>query len=381
MRNMVISVVLQWINVPRINSYMRFVVSTLYILSSILVCSSCNNKHSTYFLSQPYVMVDNVDIQDKSPDNAILGGENYNAISAIVKDGLCVLYTPRNNSFYSILDTKTGNHLGEFGIKGNGPKESPSFGISHQIYEENGHIRTLFQDITNKQLMVCDITKTIEGGRSIYDTIIPCDLAHKYGRAMSYLSKIDDDKIFVSLCTTPQTHTGKVITPKFGVYSISKQTFLTEYKVFQDSISDFTAINKWDPYMPFSCKCTVNKSRNKAVIGMTAMPQINLLDITTGDLQCIRIKGCPNEDTNKNMVYYASIQSDEHYIYALYMNIDNDIAIDDYDKYPSELHIFDWNGNLIKRWRFNKFYNEISLDSNKLYAFKFYSGIIDAYSL
>jgi len=78
--------------------------------------------------------------------------------------------------------------------------------------------------------------------------------------------------------------------------------------------------------------------------------------------------------------YYASVQCDDDFVYALCMNTTN-VPVEELDKHSGELHIFDWNGNLVKRWKFGKFYNKISIDCGKLYAFKFYSGTIDEYVL
>ena len=108
--------------------------------------------------------------------------------------------------------------------------------------------------------------------------------------------------------------------------------------------------------MTFSLKCAMSPNRNNVAIGMVYLPQINLLNITTGDLKCIRILGADKVDLNCENYYYASVQCDDDFVYALCMNTTN-VPVEELDKHSGELHIFDWNGNLVKRWKFGKFYN------------------------
>ena len=54
---------------------------------------------------------------------------------------------------------------------------------------------------------------------------------------------------------------------------------------------------------------------------------------------------------------------------------------DDYHKYQSELHIFNWNGELIEKWKLDRFYNSISVDDGEIYGFRTYDGTIDEYLL
>ncbi len=353
----------------------RFALVVL-IASMSLSCSG----DSAYFISQPYTLVDNIQCELKNPDRSIAGGENYNAMDAVVKDGICVLYTPSNSpTYFSILDLSNGEHKGAFGVKGNGPLEAPYFSILHELYSDGGNIKALVEDTMKDRCLVCDVTKTIEQQTPIYDTIFPYNW-RAFGRVPSFSAAINDDETFVVFNTIPNHKLRRVATPKVGVVSRSKQAFISEFPLFCDSIVEVANIGKWDISMPFSLKCAMSPSRNNVAIGMLYLPQINLLNIATGDLKSIRIKGADKVDLNSENYYYASVQCDDDFVYALCMNTNN-VPVEDLDKHAGELHIYDWDGNFVKRWKFGKFYNKISIDSGKLYAFKFYSGAIDEYTL
>ena len=348
------------------------------IASMSLACSG--GRDAVYFISQPYTLVDNIQSEPKSPDRSVAGGENYNAMDAVVKDGLCVLYTPTDfPTYFSILDLASGEHKGEFGVKGNGPLEAPYFSILHELYSDGGNIKALVEDTMKDRCLVCNVTKTIEQQTPIYDTILPYNW-RAFGRVPSFSAAINGDETFVVFNSIPDHELRRVVTPKVGVVSRSKQALISEFPIFCDSVVDVTHIGKWDISMPFSLKCAMSPNRNNVAIGMVYLPQINLLNITTGDLKCIRIKGADKVDLNCENYYYASVQCDDDFVYALCMNITN-VPVEELDKHSGELHIFDWNGNLVKRWKFGKFYNKISIDCGKLYAFKFYSGTIDEYTL
>ena len=348
-----------------------------------LVYTSCGGNPSTYYLSQPFTEVKDVNIQKKSLSRIVKGGENYNALHIVVRDGKCVLYTPKGyKSFFSVMDINTGDHLGEFGIKGNGPMESPVFDIIHNLDSKNGDIVVPIQDFAKKRSLLCNVTKTLENNMPVYDTIVSCNWVDDFGRFPVFYSDIDDDRMFVVLDTTPIENLGRVITPKFGVISRSEKKFLSTHRVFRDSVEVFGFNERWNPYMPFSCKCAINQSKTKVAIGMTYLPQINILDVESGDVKCFRIENSPEERLTKSIVYYGSIQCDDKLIYALYQNLNSNMSSpDDYHKYQSELHIFNWNGELIEKWKLDRFYNSISVDDGEIYGFRTYDGTIDEYLL
>jgi hypothetical protein len=114
---------------------------------------------------------------------------------------------------------------------------------------------------------------------------------------------------------------------------------------------------------------------------MANMPQLNILDLNTGELKCKRIEGLPEETINKNILFYVMTRCDENYVYALYRNHNREDDIKSQRKRPCEVHIFDWDGNLVRRCELNRNYNDISVTNGKLYGFYYYDGTIDEYLL
>lgn len=354
----------------------------IWILFVAVICICCNKSNKTYFIAQPYIYVNDVPIMDKMPSRNIIGGENYNAIAGCVKDSICILYTPSNKkSFYSILNINTGEHMGEFCHRGNGPLESSYFDMTHKIYIHDGKMKADIHDYHKHRYLTCNISETIENEHPVYDTIKTYVPSRGFEYYPFFYVTYTDSTIFVALQPKLDNHLRFTKTPRFGLMPKNKTTLIEEYKIFNDSIADFSPVGTWDMHMPFSCKCAINEEKTKFTVGMSAMPQINIFNYKNKELKCIRIKGSPQETFRKSIIYYNSIQCDNNYIYALYVNKDNNSQFQDVLKHRCELHIFKWDGSLAKRWKMDKFYNMISLDKDKIYAFQFYSGVIDEYTL
>ena len=358
------------------------------------VCFGCNNvaqhRSKLDFVAEPYSVIDNVKIEQLKINRRILGGENYDAMSANVYDSLCVLYQRQTNHFFAIHNMNTGEMVGNFVRKGNGPLETTNASIIHNIYEENGELKTIVYDHNKFRLMICNISKTIEVGTSVYDTIIPLSRQITNGRYVSYTSPTKDGDFCIRLNVQVFEELRKVVPPKFAILSRDNMQLKKEYNIFRDSIVDFSEVDKWRAEDPFEGHQALNRDKNKFVYAMTYLPQINILDLETNKLKSVRIKGTRIETTKEQYYYYTVVRTDKDYIYALYQDRNSWIpptpAGTPVDKIykgrkPSEVHIFDWNGNLVRRCQLEGFYHSIDVYQGKIYAFLFYSGMINEYLL
>lgn len=102
------------------------------------------------------------------------------------------------------------------------------------------------------------------------------------------------------------------------------------------------------------------------------LQQINIIDLETGDVKGFRIKGTPGfsifeKDINKVKTNYSSLEADNNYIYALYREVSAHISD---TTTTSQLHIFNWNGNLIRKYDLGQIVKLITLDpvNNILYG-------------
>lgn len=356
-----------------------------------VVILGCGKNSEPYFLSEPYIVVADVKIKDKPISREIKGGEDYNMLNAVAKNGMLIIYAPINpNHFFDIFDMNSGENLGGYCIKGRGPMESDNMYPFFEVYQKDNCIMADVIDASRERLFVWNITRSIEEHRSIYDTIQPLPWRKIIKEPVAHNFRLNDSEFFMTTPASPIDDIDKVITPRIEVRSYSDLSISRKYKIFADSVVDFGFERAWSPLDPFSASYTINRDRNKVAMVMHHYPQINIIDLDSGEMKCFRSKRAPSVGLLKNITFHRSVASDGNCIYALYAPQDNSDtphtnaeydAYKDAGKYRSQIHIFDWNGNLVDKWQLSKEYSMICVDGDKLYAIQRADGTIDIYEI
>lgn len=117
-------------------------------------------------------------------------------------------------------------------------------------------------------------------------------------------------------------------------------------------ISLFPNVSGTDHFDALSSACAVNQTRKSLVMAMCMLPQVNVLDVSTGEKYTVavskdyknwrKILNCGNSDRR---VYYTAITQSSKNILALY----SDCSFEEWVKgvISPHLHIFDWDGNFL----------------------------------
>ena len=148
--------------------------------------------------------------------------------------------------------------------------------------------------------------------------------------------------------------------PRILIRTLGNNQVVREYPLFRQTIegkgnSDFYP----DSFFLFSA--ALKPDGKKAVLAMAFFPQIHLIDLSSGEMKGVRLKGLPSFSPDRAENYYISVQCDNRYIYALYAG--------ESDR-PTTVHVFDWDGRLLRRLELSHPASLLSLDpvSGKLYA-------------
>ena len=107
--------------------------------------------------------------------------------------------------------------------------------------------------------------------------------------------------------------------------------------------------------------------KSKVALGMSYYPQVNILDLESGALKCYRLNNSPSISILKRIWYYASMCCDERYIYGLYNA--QDLSQSRNENMVSVIHVYDWNGHIIRKFTLEQLFDQICLDNNIIYAF------------
>lgn len=290
-----------------------------------------------------------------------------------VYDTLCFLLSWDNpGGFYNLHNLKNGKHLGYFCKRGQGPDESAGVGPLQQFYTKDGHLMT---DVltANRTLTPWDITRSLDNGRTELDTVYRFSWTDVC--ALPYLAyfRLPGDSILVM--TQPYLPFRKLTAtlPRILIRTLEDNRVVREYPLFRQAIegssdSDFYP----DDFFMFSA--ALKPGGKKAVVAMSFFPQIHMIDLSSGAIKGVRLKGLPSFSIDRPTRYYASVQCDEQYIYALYKGKSDRSAI---------VHLFDWEGQLLRQIELDRPVSLLSLDpvSGKLYGMCHDEEVIYRYSI
>lgn len=134
-------------------------------------------------------------------------------------------------------------------------------------------------------------------------------------------------------------------------------------------ISLFPNVPGSDYFEGLSSACVVNQDRRMLAMAMCMLPQVNILDITTGEKSTVAISKdyknwhkILNDSNDERRIYYTAITQSDKNIIALCM----DSAFEEWIKGTKapHLHIFDWEGNFLNDVTIQENLKTISFDDS-----------------
>lgn len=297
-------------------------------------------------------------------------------------DSLIFFWSHRYDShFFNVFNLNSGKFLGSFVPKGSGPDDIISAPPIYDIYEEQGELKTVLNAHNEQQFRIWNITKSIDVGKTIFDK------KHSYQRgrvgyvAITYL---DEERILVYHPeSTPKDPDDPTSLPRFQTLKLNSGELLREYPIFKKHI-----IPEDEQYLPFPLAGTtaIKDDKTKAVHAMIFLDQINIVDLSTGEVKGLRKKNSPTfsrfyEDIKNPKYYYNRVQANNSYIVATWRD---GIPVDYTKTVPyDQLHVFNWEGELIKKIRLDTPVQEIWLDkkTNRFYGYNPYLEKLYEYNL
>ena len=157
--------------------------------------------------------------------------------------------------------------------------------------------------------------------------------------------------------------------PYFQKRTIYTDELLQEYPIYKTEkiqAEKVPLLATWDVIKP---------DGSKVVQVMKYLPQINILDVHTGNIICYRMKNHTAFSLLKSdflpenkEIYYDSVHADDNYIYASYWG---KYLGDSYTSHASNfIHVFDWHGKQLYELITDRVFTYIWLDPvrNRLYT-------------
>lgn len=337
------------------------------IISIICGLSACTSDENYYLKTNYKLITDHVQ-EERIVGSVVPGSDNYDAIKIFACDTLCLFYSWMNpNGFFSILNIKNGQELGTYCPKGNGPQETTGMDPIFEVYNERGTLKAEIIDIHRDRIFVWNITESVKTKKTIYDTIRPFNRLSRYACSYNWCFRLNDSQYFTCTSSIPFEDINQVVTPKYAITSSLDNQLMRDYQIYTDSIITVPGNRKWILSNFVSMECCMKPDKSKVALGMSYYPQVNILDLKSGDLKCYRLKNSPSISILKRIWYYASICCDDRYIYGLYNA--QDLSQPRNESSVSVIHVYDWNGRIIRKLALDQLFDQICLDDNIIYAF------------
>lgn len=334
------------------------------LLIVIITVIACAPDDIRYFNFQ----IKNIsDLEEtNSIDLEIISTEDNPEYYAIY-DSLLVTYAKNGNELFFINNIHSGDDLGRYCQRGRGPKESVGVLPICELYMDSGDLKADLIAYSESKLMEWNITQSINEQVTVIDSVFDYSANTNGGIfACRYNYRISKDTILIQ--QVPQPNNGiSISTPKFNLIRRNTGEVIREYDLYTPFIKEHDKVEFTPDEFLLSEDC-IRPDKKFLAMAMGYFPQINILNLETGETVAYRLKDRPKFTPSEKIWYFSDVEVDDSFIYALYQGI-NIYTQSSFDDCNSKLYVFDWNGNLIKKIALNNAVKSLWLDrtSSRLY--------------
>lgn len=290
-----------------------------------------------------------------------------NLFTAAINDRYIYSYESSKDWLYTLTDIETDEIVCKMGHRGRGPDEFINVFPLQDFFVEDGETKTLMFCYNDARLFTWNITRSLETGKEVYENRMYLGDSTKY-LPLGSLHPLEKDKLLVR-DTKQNPHLDEMVAPPvYAVYDLKDRSIIRTYDLFIDpgvksqnktfSTKTFLGVND-----------SMKPDRTKVAMAMYYFPQINILDVESGECRGFRIKGARKFSPAVQFCQFGPIASDDEHIYALYCGKEVDYS--NYDVTTNTLYVFNWNGELLRKFRIDAQVLKMSINKsdNKMYFY------------
>jgi hypothetical protein len=248
-------------------------ITFIIVILGIFAC--CNKNKDSYYFDGDIRYIDNNGTVVKNVESKSVRLDGIQSGMIAVYDSLLICWNPEfSNHFFYVVNLDSGNEIGFFCEKGQGPREAISVNCIYQIFRKGNDIYTFLWAYNESRLFLWNISQSVERGMTVYDTIVPYDKNRYF-----FLFYQPEDILFVNR-PSDILNREEVTTPFYEKRSVYTKEVLQDYPVYKKkSVKNRDAgllehfFYTWDVIKP---------DGTKIVQAMRDLPQINIIDSTFG---------------------------------------------------------------------------------------------------
>lgn len=305
--------------------------------------------------------------QDMKLDGAYYG-------DVYVHDSIMVFYnTKLSSKFFSVFNINTNEEMGHFCEKGNGPNEAVVYSPMYSFFKENGDLATLLYAPHNNKICIWNITQSLKQEHTVIKDIPYSWREENNNVFYNDIHYLGNNQLIVKNQSQPIGEYD-ASSPYYQKRTISTNRQIQRYDVYKKTIINEDAIII--PTSFYDSKDVIKPDGTKIAMAMRNLPQINIIDLNTGEIYGYRLKGGEGFSifsTKGNWkIHYKWAHADNNYIYASYLGKHRDKSLRE-EPETQIIHVFDWEGNLRYKLKLNDATGRYFVDNttNRLYKWNY----------
>ena len=293
-----------------------------YLLVTLFCLSSCSQKTKQGYFCDNHKVIDDVSDSVSLAGSRIIALDSTTfAFSVNVVGRHIVLITGNRDSVLAVYGLD-GKKEGTFGKIGNARNE---FTMGLMLNGQFDGSKFWIHDVNAMSLASINIKSSLESGTVVLGESFKTD-----PRTMNAFYINDHTVAYDS--ETADNYQFKIENPS------GRQTVKT---------IDLYPPHK-DAFNTYRSNMAINGGGDRLAFAMVTLNQVNFMSLDGSERSSVSVyedaKIC--EDPKQSIVYYSCIAANDRHVYALYAN---EKQYGHSESRPSEIHVFDWKGNFVKK--------------------------------
>lgn len=346
---------------------------TIFVLFNILLMSSCSKSIDSEYFNGTIKDISTPRSSDFLKGNRLIIDDIYTGNMGVY-DSLIFFFTNKYpDDYLSIFSTVTGDNLGFYCPKGGGPEDFYSLSGTEQFVIEDGNVKLWINDFNKNKISLLNLSNSVANRKTELDVTVDFGWrSSPYNMPFNFTFVCDNNILYRNSPIFNSVHESNYTPSKYNLYDIEHKKVMKEYELFKQPIYNLNKKIENRDYLHSIDR--IKPDNNKIAMGMWMFPQINILDVKSGELKGFRIN--KNIDFNyikntskKLRLYYKTISVDNAHIYALYSEAFIEDGLEGFRTPANTIHVFDWDGNFVRKIILDQKILNMTLDPVKKYLY------------
>ncbi len=266
-------------------------------------------------------------------------------------------YSPQKNCFFSLIDFDSADTLAWVCRRGRAEGEllspSPFFGIEGEY--------AYIADNMNAKCYKINLAESIRCKTTVVDETF--ELEHSTTLSPFYLSVFQNKLVCLNSMVNSR-NSNLDGSPRFVVFNLSNGSCLDEFRCFGNIPYDQKLGMKGSVQHTLYFSFASNKQIGRLFFANYRSPQINYLDVNTGNIRGIRFGKAMKLSLTNPYDCFVSACSDDKRVYAIFQGIESSLNS---PNNCAKLFVFDWDGNVLGLFQLDGSYFACEISGDRLF--------------